>query len=112
MRFSCQLSKGESVTEVRLVCRPWYVKWRLRGWGPWGLVVGWLRMMSMSTLKRERAGCSDLNFWRSESTQGLTSSNVRSIKLEMKFVQVCCVAEAAVSKESFDVARSGCDTGA
>lgn len=83
-----------------------------RGWGPCGLVAVVRRsMMSMLMFSLDALAFGPRR-WRPEPRKVKQQSNVRSIKLEMKFAQDCRVAEAAVSKESFNVARTGCDTSA
>ena len=83
---------------------------RLLGWGSWGLEVGRLRMMSMSMLKHD-ALVFGPRLWRPELRKVQHRSNIRDTKLKMKFVQYCCVAEAAASKERSNVAKSAGNTG-
>jgi hypothetical protein len=77
------------------------------GRGAWRL--GEDPMMSTSVLKRDALVFGPRR-WRPEPRKVHHQLNFRNVKLKMKFVQHCCVAEAAVSKERSNVANPGCDT--
>lgn len=66
-------------------------------------------MMSTTMLKRN-ALVFGTQLWRPELRKARTQVNFRDNKLKLVFVQSCCVAEAAVSKERLNAANSGGNT--
>jgi hypothetical protein len=79
------------------------------GRGAWRLGEDNSMMSTSSVLKRD-ALVFGPRCWRPEPRKIHHQLNLRNVKLKTKFVQHCCVAEAAVSKERSNVANSGCDT--